>query len=115
MNTTQLLQVSAEELTSILLETKSKECERHARNVLKILDGPTYEEVMKSIVNKLIPKDGDEKDHLLRFHDVIAKQFPTISENDETLGRLTYIIYMIVHKNTGTIVDNLAKSNEFHH
>ncbi|MES9905257.1 MAG: hypothetical protein ABW168_21605, partial [Sedimenticola sp.] len=80
-----------------------------------ILHGPTYEEVMKSIVNVLIPKDGDEKDHLLRFHEVIAKQFPTINVNNETLGKLTYIIYMIVHKNAGAIVDNLAKSNRFNH
>ena len=108
METMQLLKIPVEEFVSLLLNMKAKECERHARNILEKLEGPAYENVMWSITQNLLSNNGDEKDHLLRFHKIVANHFPSIDENDDTLGKLTFLIYLIVYKRSDLLIDRLT-------
>jgi hypothetical protein len=107
MKTVQLLQLPVRELTSVLLNMEAAECERHARNVLEQLNGPAFEVVMWSITQHLLPNHGEEQDHLLRFHEVIAKHFPSTNKKDDTLGKLTFLIYMIVYKRSDALINDL--------
>ena len=114
METREILALPTKEFGQTILALSAEECEKHARNVITKLDGPTYEELLKDIIEGLIPdKDYGEKLES-RLYNAVVQHYPNWNESDDMLGRVTMFIFTVIYKRTDNFKDVIRLTKPLH-
>ena len=88
-----LLTCSVAELIAAVRPMSAKDCERHARAILSRIGGPTFEQYLMRLVERMVPENGagpptDSDEYYFAVRDL----FPHIPTNTDVLGRLACLV-----------------------
>jgi hypothetical protein len=88
-----LLTCGVEELIAAVRLMSAKDCERHARAILGRVGGPTFEQYLTRIVERMVPEDGgDPPGDIDEYYFAVRDLFPHIPSDNDVLGRLACLV-----------------------
>jgi hypothetical protein len=88
-----LLTCDLEKLIDAVRPMSAKDCERHARAILSRIGGPTLEQYLMRIVERMIPEDGgDPPTNIDEYYFAVQDLFPHIPADNDVLGRLACLV-----------------------
>jgi hypothetical protein len=88
-----LLTCSVEELITAVRPMSAKDCERHARAILSRVGGPTFEQYLMRIVERMVPENGaGPPTDIDEYYFAVRDLFPHIPADNDVLGRLACLV-----------------------
>jgi hypothetical protein len=85
-----------EEFTSIIESLDADECEHHARQIVKNLEGPSFENYLLKIVQVAIPNQGHPSKSINPYYKVTKGTYPGVRPEDDILGRLASLVLKMI-------------------
>lgn len=96
MTTEELIATTPTVFADTLQNFDAKTCERHARKIVEILGGPTFESYLESMVDIGVSHAEAGKHDIMPYYQQTKKLFPSVSSDNDILGRLVSITLMMV-------------------
>ena len=94
-----LLNCTVDELIALVKPLSANNCEQYARAMLARIGGPSFEQLMKRIIQTAAPKDGgDPPRDPDTYYFAVRELFPHVAEDDDVVGRLVLLTML-----TGTL------------
>ena len=88
-----LLTCGLEELIAAVRPMSAQDCEHYARAILTRVGGPTFEQYLMRIVERMIPEDGGgPPTNPDAYYFAVRDLFPHIPVEEDVLGRLACFV-----------------------
>ena len=101
LTTDELLRTDLPSFIDALAQLSPASCEEHVRELLDRLDGPSYDEYVRALVDVALTRSPSIDD----YYFATRKRFPHVSPGDDVLGRLCALAMKMV-------VDRFASGKE---
>ena len=87
-----LLSCTVDELIALVKPLSADNCEQYARAILTRIGGPSFEQLMKRIIQTAAPEDGsDPPRDPDTYYFAVRELFPHVAEDDDVVGRLVLL------------------------
>lgn len=96
MTTEELIKMHPSALAGTLQKLDAKTCENHARKILKMLEGPTFESYLELMVGISVVDAETGKKDIMPYYQQTKKLFPNVSSDNDILGRLVSVTLMMI-------------------
>jgi len=96
MTTEELIKIHTSAFTETLQNLDAKTCESHAQKIVEMLGGPTFENYLELMVEIGVDQAVAGKRDIIPYYQQTKKLFPSVSSDNDILGRLVSIALMII-------------------
>ena len=101
LTTDELLRIDLSGFIDAVAQLSAVSCEAHVRELLERLDGPSYDEYVRKLVDVALTDSPSIDD----YYFATRRRFPHVSSDDDVLGRLCALAMKMV-------VDRFASGKE---